>query len=432
VAENESKSAYDKVPSVHKGEVYHSDMAEAILRVRSFLTLSDTKQVLWYDNSAGIYKFNGEAIIEQFAQIWLGRLGLEAKATTHYIQEVTDYIRRDTYVDREKLNSNHNIMVVKNGTIELNTGTMLKHSKDFMSTIAIPVVYDASAKCPRIDKFISEVVEEKNIPLMYEIPAWCMMPYSNIERLVIFIGGGWNGKTTYMRMLTEFLGRDNCKAYSMQTLTTNRFAIAGLYGKLANIHDDLPSTILRQMSALKMLSGGSIVESEKKFKDSFSFVNTAKLIFTANQPPEITEDTLAIWRRFIIVDFPFEFSGEAENKNLLNEITTERELSGLLNKVLDSLLRLKKSGDFSYSTSVEETRSKYLLISNPTETFIEEHCEFDSFAKVAKEELYQAYTEFCQENKLPGLAKKAFGHKIKRTYTLGEERVTWVGIKLKE
>lgn len=181
-----------------------------------------------------------------------------------------------------------------------------------------------------------------------------------------------------------------------------------------------------------MLSGGSTVESEKKFKDSFSFVNTAKLIFTANQPPEITEDTLAIWRRFIVVDFPFEFRGKAEDKGLLAKITTERELSGLFNRVLEGLGRLKKNGDFSYVETVENTRSKYLLVSNPTGAFIEEQCEFSPWLSITKEKLYQAFLKFCEEQKLPGLAKKAFGHKIKRTYTLGEEHDSWRGIGLRE
>lgn len=426
------KSGQSQGPKVAKGKVHFDEMANAILRIRSFLTLRDTEQVLVYDHSSGIYRFNGESVIKEETQKWLDRLGMSSEASSHFVNEVIGYIQRATYVDRDKLNANHDILVVKNGVLDLDTGKVFKHSKEYMSTIRIPVIYSREAECPRIDQFIGEIVERKNVPLMYEVPAWCLMPYSRIQRLVLFLGGGWNGKTTYMEMLTEFLGRDNCKAYSMQTLITNRFAVAGLFGKLANIHDDLPSTILRQTSALKMLSGGSTVESEKKFKDSFSFVNTAKLIFTANQPPEITEDTLAIWRRFIVVDFPFEFRGKTEDKGLLAKITTEREFSGFFNRVLEGLGRLKKSGDFTYTRTVEDTRAKYLLASNPAVAFIEDYCEFDVWSTITKEELYQAFMRFCEEEKLPGMAKKAFGHKIKRMYSLAEEHDSWRGIKLKE
>lgn len=424
------KTNQPKGPQVHKGEVYHSDMAEAILGVRSFLTLRDTKQVLWYDHSAGIYRFNGETAIEEFTQHWLDGLGLSSKATRNFMNQVIGYIQRDTYINREELNANSNILVIKNGVLDLNTGKVSEHSKDYKSTIAIPATYSANAKCPRIDRFISEIVEKQDIPLMYEIPAWCIVPNSRIQRLVLLVGEGANGKSTYLEMLRQFLGKDNCTAHSMQSLTTNRFSVAGLFGKLANINADLPSSALRQTAPLKMLSGGDSIESEKKFKDSFNFVNTAKLIFSANQPPEITEDTLAIWRRFVVVDFPFQFMDKADDKDLLAKITTETELSGYLNKVLDGLGRLKKNGDFSYFRSIEDTRSKYLLISNPTGTFIEDYCEFDVWATITKKELHTCFMKFCEEKKLPSLSIKAFGHKIKRTYNLAEERDSWRGIKL--
>jgi putative DNA primase/helicase len=421
-----------KGPSVHDGKVYHSDMAEAILNIRDFLTLSDTKQVLMYDGGSGIYRFNGEAMIEALAQNWLAKLGLESTATTHFMGEVIGYIQRETFIERDKLNANHDIVVVKNGVIDLNTRKLMPHGKEYRATIAVPVKFDSTARCPLITKFINEVVEQKDRLLLYEIPAWCLTPYSGIQRLVVLLGEGANGKTVYLEMLRRFLGRDNCTAYSLQSLTTNRFAVAGLYGKLANISPELPSTALRQAGPLKTLTGLDTIEAEKKFKDSFNFVNTAKMVFATNTPPEINEDTLAIWRRFVVVDFPFRFVGEAADKNLLSKLTTEQELSGLLNMALEGLARLKKHGDFTYTRTIEDTRSKYLLASNPAAAFIEDRCDFDVWGNIKKEELYQAFMRFCEENRLPGMAKKAFGHKIKRAYNLAEERDSWRGIKVKE
>ena len=246
-----SKNVLFRGPKAHKGEIFHSDMAESIMAERSFLTLSDTKQVLCYDESAGIYKFDGEIIIEQLAQFWLGRAGLDAKATTHYMEQVIDFIRRETYIDRDALNPNPSILVVKNGTLSLIAGTLVKHSKAFKATIAIPVTYDVNAKCPVIDKFLSEIVAPSDLPLLCEIPAWCLTTRSGIQRLVLLLGEGRNGKTKYLEMLREFLGRGNCTAHTLQSLTTNRFAVAGLFGKLANIAPDLPSRALREAGPLK-------------------------------------------------------------------------------------------------------------------------------------------------------------------------------------
>ena len=240
-------------PAVHKGKVYHNDMAETILKGRSFLTLKDTGQVLLYHNHLGIYRFDGETVIKELSQTALRELGMASEATTYFVNQVVDYIRRATYIDRNQLNANSNILVVNNGVIDLTTLEVEAHSRKHRSTVKIPVTYDANAKCPNIDKFIREVVKPESIPLLYEIPAWCLVPRSRIQRLLLLLGGGWNGKTTYVEMLTEFIGRENCRAYSMQVLSTNRFAVAGLFGKLANIHDDLPAKALRDTSPLKML-----------------------------------------------------------------------------------------------------------------------------------------------------------------------------------
>jgi len=420
----------DKAPKAQKGKLLHSNMAEAILGVHSFLTLSDTKQVLWYDYPAGVYRFYGKTVIEKLAQKWMQKIGKKSEATNHFMAQVVGYIQRETYINRNELNRNQDIVVVKNGVIDLNSRKLLPQSKDYKATVALPVTYDVGADCPKITKFVEEVVQPKDRLLLWEIPAWCLTPYSGIQRLVILLGEGANGKTVYLEMLRMFLGRENCTAYSLQALTNNRFAIAGLYGKLANISPELPSTALRQAGPLKTLTGLDTVEAEKKFRDSFNFVNTAKMIFATNNPPEISEDTLAVWRRFIVIGFPFKFVGDRADKNLLAKLTTEKELSGLLNKALNALARLKSRGDFSYTMSVEDTRDKYLLASNPVAAFIEDRCEFDSWASIMKKELHDTFMQFCAENKLPGMTIKAFGHKIKTAYRLGDERYKWRGIKM--
>ncbi len=422
----------EKSPKAIEGKIPHSEMAEFIMRKKSFLTLLDTRQVLWYDEESGVYRYHGEKMIEKLSQVWLAKLGLESLATTHYMEQVIGFIQRFTFTEREQLNKDHNILVVRNGVIDLRTGELSPHSKDYRATAAVPVTYNRDAECPRITKFINEVAEPKDVQLLWEIPAWCLIPYSGIQRLVVLLGEGANGKTVYLEMLRRFLGKENCTAYSLQSLTTNRFASSGLFGKLANISPELPSKALREAGMLKTLTGQDTVEGEKKFKDSFSFVNTAKMIFATNTPPEMSEDTLAIWRRFVVIDFLNKFIGPGADKNLLAKLTTEEELSGLLNKALEALVRLEKNGDFTYHRTIEDTRAKYLLASNPAAAFIEECCDFSAWESITKEELYQAFLKFCQDNKLPGIGKKAFGHKVKWAYRLQEERDTWRGITVKQ
>ena len=96
-------------------------------------------------------------------------------------------------------------------------------------------------------------------------------------------GSGKNGKTTFLNLLVRFLGEDNVVNVSLQDLLYNRFSKAKLYGKLANIYDDIPNTKLTGTGNFKILTGKGRVWADLKFKSGFEFVNYAKLIFSCNE-----------------------------------------------------------------------------------------------------------------------------------------------------
>ena len=208
--------------------------------------------------------------------------------------------------------------------------------------------YDPDADCPKIRKFISEIVQIKNIPLLEEIFGWCLDLDSPIQRAIVFVGEGANGKSTFLNVLVTFLGRENCVAVTLQSLSKNRFDKAQLFGKMANIHADLPASLITDTSVIKSLTGGDSISAEKKFQDGFTFVNRAKQIFSANQLPIIDDESPAIWRRIVLISFPNRFLGKNDDKDLIKKLTAHEELSGLFNIALQGLARIKEKGDFTY------------------------------------------------------------------------------------
>ena len=72
------------------------------------------------------------------------------------------------------------------------------------------------------------------------------------------------------------------------------------------------------------------------------------------------------------------------NKNLIQELTTEEELSGLLNLALQTLPKVLKEG-FSYKKSIEEVRELYTKVSDPVAAFVMEKVETDPESWIPKE-----------------------------------------------
>jgi len=427
----------DKIDNAREEKNFsHDRMAELIMDKNTFLTYADTHEILHYDKSAGIFKQNGQELIQQKVEAIMLQKGLSAKCTSHYVSEVVGHIQRSTYQPRDKFNRYPTLLTLKNGALNLEDHSIFPHRREFRATIAVPLVYNSEAQCPAISKFLGEIAKPEDVPLLLEIIGWCLDANSNMQKLVMLLGSGANGKSTFLQLLRAFIGPDNCSSESLHQLTENRFSMAELYNKLVNIFADLPPKGIKEISPIKMLTGGDSVSGEKKFQHSFTFVNKAKLIFSMNQLPSLPEDNLAMWRRIVLIDFPNQFTGVNADKDLLAKLTTEDELSGLLNLALHHLKDIQTKGEFSYFWSIDEVRREYLLKTDPAAVFVKERCIEVSDSWISKEDMYQAFVIFCQGMNRPAPGKNQFGARLKRLDIVSErqdERYIhgWVGLKLK-
>ncbi|MFC1962153.1 hypothetical protein ACFLWN_03820 [Chloroflexota bacterium] len=228
------KSRRTKDIRVSKGTITHEKMAEYIMGKYKFKTLEDTKEVLYYSLRNNKYKFGGDKLIEKIAEKTISKKKLPKLATRNYMAEVIGHIQRNTYTSRSKLNSKPRYLNLKNGIFDIKEMELLEHTPKVFSTIRIPVNYDKEAECSAIDKFLSEIVSKEDIPLLEEIFGWCLDIESKIQRAVLFIGEGSNGKSTLLNLLRRFLGSRNCVAIPLQAFSTNRFASSKLYAPITS------------------------------------------------------------------------------------------------------------------------------------------------------------------------------------------------------
>jgi len=315
-----------------------------------------------------------------------------------------------------------------------------EHSPDYKLTVRIPVKYDPSADCLKIRNFLSEILQEEDIPVIEELFGYCLFRRYFIHKAFMFVGSGNNGKTTLIHLLERFLGEENVSNEPLHALSENRFAAAKLTGKLANTYADLPARALKETGIFKALTGEDRITAEEKFKKPFEFRNTAKLIFSCNELPPTYDSSDAFFNRWIILNFPNKFEGEKADPHILDKLTTEQELSGLLNLALEGLKRLLQRGDFSRSISTEEAREQYIRMSDPLAAFVEECVEEDPNVWISKDEFYAAFCEYCREKRLPIISKSVVGRRLPQLLRVenyrpkvGGARITaWRGIRLKK
>ncbi len=399
---------------------------------KSILTLIDTGEIFIYDK--GVYIGNGDKILAKEAQSILDK-----HASNHFVNEVLGHVKRDTYTNRNEIEEPKDKICLENGIFNITSSEIEKHNPLFIFFNKLPVYYLATADCPLIKKFLSEVVARKeDIDIIQEFFGYCLFKDYIVHKAILLIGTGANGKSTLIKLLKAMLGDKNCASVPLQQLENDKFALSSLFGKLANIFADLPSRALKETSIFKMLTGEDQIPAEKKFKDQFFFTNYAKMIFSANQVPKSPDDSDAFFRRWIMITFPNQFENEKADKKLIQKLTTKEELSGLLNFAIEGLRRLLEQGDFSSTKSIEEVRENYIRQSDSVAAFILDAIEIKSNEYIPKKKLYTAYADYCRELSYPAVPENTFHRELQKKIrvedyrpSLNNQRVQcWMGIAL--
>jgi len=422
----------------------HIDFAEDIMKMYYFKTLDDTEEILFYDG--GVYKPRGKILINEECQ------KIIPECTSNKCREVMKAIQRSTYVTRKKFDQDPYLINVKNGIINIRTGKFVKHSPDILSRIQIPVIFDPKFGPIKFIKFLMDCLPDyKDRITVIEIFSSTLLRDFKLEKISMHVGEGENGKSTFLWVIDKLLGRNNTSHISIHDLIINRFARSGLDGKMANIYADISNKELKQLGVIKALVSGDYVDVEKKGKNAFTMRNQAKMVFSANELPDIDEFQYADLRRFIVTKWNQRFKStvtkdderkgiKKKNPNLQNELTTEEELSGILNLLIVTAKRLLKNGKFTYEQSVEQLQKEWKEKTDHFDSFFETRVNKDVNEEVTKSTLYEFYKKWCTENKIVSKSEREFNSRVKKIENVLDDRVkikgkttvVWKGIKLNQ
>ncbi|MBM6602510.1 DNA primase family protein [Priestia megaterium] len=376
--------------------------------------------IVRYEN--GVYKRSTQGDILHLIQKKIG-----TEATTSRKREVLDLILHEHEAKPlSEFNNGIPILNLKNGIYSLQTKSIVPHSKFFHWTIQHPVSYDPEATCPAILEFLHDIFDEDGVQFIIEWLAYCCLPFTDTDKILFFYGGGGNGKSTLLNILKIFLGVANTTSMSLKDLTDDKFSRAHLYGKLANICGDIDSQVINNTGIIKSLTGGEEVYAQFKGVDGFSFQSHAKLMFSANELPMSTDKTEGYFRRIFIL--PFEKHLPEEKKiarNVLDKrLTNSKELSGLLNLVLEAIDKLKANDyQFTVPKAAKRALEQYKFAHDKVAQFIHSECVVDKTnnkLKIPVSHFYHAYKDWCknEHGMMPEQQRKVNEKLREKEYTI--------------
>jgi putative DNA primase/helicase len=410
------------------------DVIKAETRIAS---LGRHLSILFYDESKGVWVDQGERIIRNRAYELL-----DEYATRSRVEEVVSYIQDTSFIDIDTFDRDPSRLPVANGTLNLLTGDLEEHNPELYAITYLPRIYDTTKDCPETKRIISQIVAVDDIDTIQEWFGYHLWREYFIRAALLLLGGGGNGKSTLLRLLSTFLGgRKNVVNYTLEEILHDRFAKADLYGKLGNIAADISAKELTDTGKFKASTGADYMQGQHKYQNSFSFVNTAKLSYSANLIPKTSDLTEAFFERWLPVTCPNKFiAGENADPHILKKIITEDELSGLLNWSLKGLKRILKNGLFTNSKTAAEVQTLWEEASDSITSFANKCVSQDTNQEIIKRELHLIYCNYCNSRKFVSEGVIAFGRaigpklsfEIKETQpTIEKKRVEcWKGIKM--
>ena len=358
--------------------------------------------------SDGVYKNDVKTIEKKM----IDKIPMLAKAKR---TEVLAYI--------ELLVTNHTknaetMIAFNNCLYDVTTSETMEFSPEYIITNRIPWDYNPEAYSELADKTLDKLAcgDKQVRSLLEEIIGYCFFRRNELRKAFVLTGEKANGKSTFLDLIVEILGEENVSSLDLGELG-DRFKTAELFGKLANIGDDIGDEFIADTSVFKKLVTGDRINVERKGQDPFDFNNYSKLIFSANEIPRLGRgrDSAALLSRIIIIPFNARFSKDDPDFDpfIKYKLRKQDSMEYLVRLGIEGLGRILESNGFTTSKRVEREIKAYEYENNPVKQFFD---DYGTIEGKATKDVYNDYKSYCYTNGLNPLSHAQFSRQAKTEF----------------
>jgi len=402
--------AFKKMSFFRRGEFQHHEFAKYLL---------SNDHVVRIGNVLHVYRDG----------IYSGRQGDIEACMLHHLPQMTQTQRREVLAYLNIVapimeQSPVSLVAVSGGVYDLQADVLDPNSPDFIIRNRIPVTFDPNAYDDAVDRVLTKICcgDTELRQLLEEVVGYILLRRNELGKAFILTGSGSNGKSTFLDMIKHFLGQENYSSLALEELG-QRFKTAEIFGKLANLGDDISNQYIDNNAIFKKLVTGETVNVERKGHDPFDFNNYAKLLFSANQLPRINDTTDGLMRRLVIIPFNAKFSSTDADYDpfIKDKLLTDSAMRYLLRVGLEGLKRVLQRKGFTNPESVQRELLEYERMNNPILAFADEGHKIEH---ETSSDVYLKYNAWCHSNGLRPLSQIQFGREIcKRGYEVKVKKI---------
>lgn len=333
------------------------------------------------------------------------------------------------------------LLGVRNGILDLQTTTLMPFDPAVLITRRVPWAYDPEATCPRWETFLREVFGDDPAVQEYiqRLVGYVLTGDTSLQQMWLCVGAGANGKSTFIRALQNLLGADYAQQApetvllgkpSQGSATSELARLAG--ARLVALTETDQGQHLNETRVKSLVSGDPIAAREL-YQAIQEFEPTAKFFLATNHLPVVRGTDEGIWRRLVVI--PFERTFDVNIDPGL-AATLRAEMPGILTWAAQGALLWWSTKKVPVPAAFTAPTQAYRHEQDAVRGFLEDCTDRVADAIVEATPLYEAYTQWCEEQGRAALTQGEFGSRMSKAHgpsTKGgkKKRFRYHGLRLK-
>lgn len=329
------------------------------------------------------------------------------------------------------------LLGVQNGLVDLRTGELLPHDPARMVSRLCRVDLAAEGSRPR--RFIRALLQifrgrRPMVRYLQRLFGYVLLGVRPVHLVVFLFGGGGNGKSTIVELLTWILG-DYAATASMSTFEEMQgdrhpTELARLEGvRLVTASENSRAKRLA-VELLKRLTGGDTIAARYMRQDFFEFTPRFVPILLGNQKPRLPAVDDGIARRLHFVHFDVRFDRPDTSLNDALRAEGAEVLRWLVRGCID----FQQRGGLRPPPDVVNATREYLENQDLVGQFIEECATIDAEGNVMLKDLVRSFGTWAKAVGAPELSGRALaddldGRGFRKVKTMHGKRID--GLRLR-
>lgn len=315
-------------------------------------------------------------------------------------------------------------LAFQDGFLDVRTLELKPNSPDNRALTSVPMSWAlANAAPPLWDATLTEIFRDDpdcsdKIRLLEEfIGVGLLGAATKLQRGLILLGGGANGKSTVLEVVAHIFKWAGAKTTALAPQNMeNDYNRDMLAGARLNVCNEMPESDILVGSAVKATISGDIQTARRIREAPYSFRPTALQLFAANFLPAVADSSQGFWRRWCILEFNRTFH-ENERDPYRSEKIIETELPAITKRCVERGLAALKRRMYSETMSSVQAVLGWQTQADQIASWVQDSVDVlgddDKEDWANPTELYEHYMAWCSATGHRTMSKHKFGRRLK-------------------